>query len=80
MEGETIMYFEITPEEQTKIEKWQNKHIKKKHKGNNYHGAIGGNWTYEFIPTSIGYIGTVKCSCGEEYTFRELQYSYRTGV
>lgn len=66
------MHFEITEDEQKNIIKWQNKHIKKKHKGNTYFGAIGGNWSYEFIPTSIGDIGTVKCDCGEKFTFREL--------
>lgn len=66
------MDFSTNAEEDIKIEKWQKKHIKKKHKGDTYFGAIGGNWSYEFIPTSIGDIGTVKCNCGEEFTFREL--------
>lgn len=66
------MYFDTSKEEDTKIEKWKKKHLKKKHNGNTYFGAIGGNWTYEFIPTSLGDIGTVKCSCDEEFTFREL--------
>ncbi len=35
-------------------------------------GAIGGNYKYEFVPTSIGVIGTVICSCGESFTFQEL--------
>ena len=65
--------FGITNEEWEAIHKWQGEHIKEVHNGNSYSGAIGGRWTYEFIPTSLGDIGTVKCSCGAEYTFRELE-------
>lgn len=36
-------------------------------------GAIGGRFTYQFICTSIGDIGTVKDSVtGKEFTFRDL--------
>ena len=36
-------------------------------------GAIGGRYTFEFIPCTIGTIGTIKCGdCGEKFTFREL--------
>lgn len=35
-------------------------------------GAIGGNYKYEFIPTSIGVIGTVYCSCGASFQFQEI--------
>ena len=65
--------FSITGEEWEAIHQWQDKHIKEVHNGDSYSGAIGGRWTYEFTPTSIGDIGTVKCSCGAEYTFRELE-------
>ena len=37
-----------------------------------YYGAIGGGMTYIFTPTSIGTVCKVKCSCGEEFCFREL--------
>lgn len=36
------------------------------------HGCIGGNYSYIFIPTSIGIIGEIQCSCGEKFTFCEL--------
>ena len=36
-------------------------------------GAIGGTWTYKFVPTSIGTIGTCICGkCQEEFTFQDL--------
>lgn len=37
-----------------------------------YHGAIGGNVTFEICPTSIGDFMTVKCSCGATLDFEEL--------
>ena len=65
--------FPITKEEQAGIEEWCNNHIKTKHGGNYYAGTIGGRWTYTFIPTSIGIIGKIKCSCCEEsYKFQDL--------
>ena len=64
--------FIITPEERDAINSWKEKHIQEKHSGNDYAGAIGGRYTYEFIPTSIGTIGYIKCHCGEEFCFREL--------
>ena len=72
LEEESRNGFPITKEENEKIREWQQKHVKEKHEGNSYAGAIGGNYTYEFVPTSIGTIGTVKCSCGEEFCFQEI--------
>ena len=70
--------FPITEEEEKRIREWQDKHdaevhglktLKEKvHAG----GCIGGRYSYEFIPTSIGVIGTVKCSCGKKFTFQDL--------
>lgn len=57
--------FSITEEEAKAIRKWQETH---KDSG----GAIGGGYTYEFTPTAIGTIGTIKRSNGESFTFREL--------
>lgn len=65
--------FNISKEELAKINTWKEKHVKKKHDGSYYAGAIGGMFTYQFIPTSIGDIGEIICSCGEKYCFRELE-------
>lgn len=65
--------FQITPEENVKIHEWMDEHIEEKHNGSRYAGAIGGRFAYEFIPTSIGDIGYVKCSCGDKFCFRELE-------
>ena len=36
-------------------------------------GCCGGRYTYQFVPTSIGTVGEVICSCGEKFTFQDLQ-------
>lgn len=70
--------FGITEDEQKAIQRWKDKHDIEDHGLNTLDkklrsgGAIGGRYTYEFIPTSIGTIGVIKCSCGKEFTFREL--------
>ena len=37
-----------------------------------YHGAIGGNVTFEICPTSIGDFITVRCSCGSTLDFDKV--------
>lgn len=75
--------FIVSEEDWEKIHKWQQEHLNKYHNGNYKRGAIGGNWIYEFIGTSIGDIGTCICStCRQsskkvdneemEFTFQEL--------
>ena len=69
--------FGISKEEDAAISKWIEEHEKEKHGVGTkvkyrYSGAIGGAYTYSFLPTSIGMIGTIKCSCGAEFNFREM--------
>ena len=64
--------FPISQAEDNAIENWINEHINTKHNRNSYAGVIGGRFTYEFTPTSIGTIGTVKCSCGESFIFQNI--------
>lgn len=70
--------FPISKEEQEKIREWQLKHDAEKHGLKTIEqrlragGCIGGKLTYHFIPTSIGTIGEVECSCGEKFTFQDL--------
>ena len=63
--------FSINEEEQNLIDKWQESHNAEKHKSKSA-GAIGGRFSFVFTPTSIGTIGKIKCSCGEEYVFKDL--------
>ncbi len=67
--------FPISEEQQTAINEWVSKHEKEKHplpKGAfTRGGAIGGNYSYHFTPTSIGTFGSIKCTCGEQFSFQE---------
>lgn len=56
--------FGITEEEDKRIQDWLKEH-KKTH-------LRGLGVSYVFTPTSLGTAGKIKCSCGEEFTFREL--------
>jgi len=78
MEKDLNRGFLITEKEYEAIQAWIRKHNEEVH-GADYaahkyrnSGAIGGAFTYEFIPTSIGVIGTVRCSCGESFIFQNL--------
>lgn len=70
--SDNALFFGVTEEENREIQKWMKRHIDTKHGGNSYAGAIGGRFSYRFVPTSIGYIGEIECSCGEKFCFREL--------
>lgn len=61
--------FIIEPKDVKRINKWREKHEAERHSGNSYAGAIGGRYTYEFTPTSIGTFGRVCCSCGEYFDY-----------
>lgn len=70
--------FEITNEEAEDINHWKIKHEEKKHNRKKSKemflaGAGGGNYTYVFVPTGLGVIGSIRCSCGAEYCFRDLK-------
>lgn len=75
--------FRITDRERKEISEWQKKHDAEVHgldtdrKRLSAGGAIGGRYSYEFTPTSIGVIGVCKCGrCkGEkigEFEFQSL--------
>lgn len=70
--------FPISEEEQKNIRNWMDKHDEEVHNCHTLEdkikrgGCIGGTYKYEFVPTSIGTVGTVKCSCGAEFTFQEI--------
>lgn len=70
--------FPISEEEQESIREWMDKHDEEVHHARTLGdklklgGCCGGRYTYEFTPTSIGTIGTVKCSCGAKFTFQDM--------
>lgn len=70
LSGKGHYSFILSEEEQKAAEEWEEQHLKKHSKYVN--SAIGGMFTYSFVPTSIGEIITIKCVCGEEFTVRDL--------
>ena len=70
--------FPISEKEQEKIREWELKHDAEKHGLKTMEqrlragGCCGGRYTYQFVPTSIGTVGEVICSCGEKFTFQDL--------
>ena len=70
--------FPISKKEEEKIREWELKHDAEKHGLKTMEqrlragGCIGGRLTYHFVPTSIGVIGEVECSCGERFTFQDI--------
>ena len=70
--------FPISEEEDKNIKEWIDNHERDVHgcytleDKINRGGCCGGTYTYEFVPTSIGTIGTVRCNCGAKYTFQNM--------
>lgn len=70
--------FPISKEEEEKIKEWQLKHDAEKHGLKTMEqrlragGCIGGRYTYQFVPTGIGTVGEIICSCGEKFTFQNF--------
>lgn len=70
--------FPISEEENKNIKEWIDNNERDVHgcytleDKINRGGCCGGTYTYEFVPTSIGTIGTVRCSCGAKFTFQDM--------
>lgn len=70
--------FPISAEEEKRIKEWQDKHDAEVHGLKTLKervragGCIGGRYSYEFVSTSIGVIGIMKCNCGAKFTFQDL--------
>ena len=77
MRKDLMRGFPISEEEEKRIEEWKKKHDKEVHGITTLDqrlragGCIGGRYTYTFIPTSIFTLGIIRCSCGEEFKFKE---------
>ena len=56
-------------EQRDAIDRWVREHDAARHlppgRTFRFAGAIGGAYTYEFTPTTIGVVTTVRCSCGD---------------
>ena len=61
----------ITPAMHEEMAEWYEAHNDGKC-ASGYHGAIGGEITFEITPTSIGNFITVRCSCGATLDWEEV--------
>ena len=62
--------FPISEEEEKRIKEWTRKQMEKNPSNG---GAIGGRFTYQFVPTGIGISGTIKDSLtGDSFNFLDL--------
>ena len=70
MKSDYYRGFPISEEEDKNIKDW----IKKQQEKNpGSEGAAGGRFTYKFIPTGLGTVGTIIDGfTGDEFTFQEL--------
>lgn len=57
--------FTLDKKQFNEVQNWMKEH-KCKFKSQWDLGAIGGRFTYQFTPTSLGAICKVKCACGKE--------------
>lgn len=63
--------FEITGEKLKKLEEFKAKHDDCLEK---YPDVAGALLEYRFIPTGLGMVVTVQCSCGEELDLSDLDF------
>lgn len=70
--------FPISEDEQKAIDKWKVKHKAEVHSAvtsnhrSEFECVCGGNYLYQFIPTSIGVAGVITCSCGAKFEFQHI--------
>lgn len=70
--------FPIYEREQKAINTWIEKHDAEVHHAKSLkerlrlEGVSGGRHKYIFVPTAIGTVGKIQCSCGETFIFRDL--------
>ena len=60
--------FTLSANQHKKYNEWR------KEKGEVYVGAIGGAYTFCFIPTALGDMVVVKCADGTELDLTEYEY------
>ena len=59
---EALQGFSISDSESRQLQEYRKNHINSFHGGKEPTGVSGGNWSYEFIPTSLGTIGYCYCN------------------
>lgn len=80
---EAMIGFTMTDEDVAKVKEWKEQHMVKQHNLTTleqrlrWGGAVGGNFVYEFCPTSIGTVGTCICGNCRAKAFAEANGDYR---
>ena len=70
--------FSISAKESEAIAAWKEEHDTNEHGNpNQYHGASGGGYSYEFYPTGIGTFSRCVCSSCSNRAFREAEGDMR---
>lgn len=70
--------FPISEMQQKNICEWIDRHDEEVHHARTLGdklkpgGCCDSRYTYEFIPTSIGTIGIVRCNCGAKFIFQDI--------
>ena len=69
-----MIQFTLDDKQEARLRKWQKHHdCKCREEGfGRYAGSIGGADKFIFIPTSIGCITKVRCVCGKEIDFSDI--------
>lgn len=75
MEHDYRQGFPLSDEQLKKIAAWQKQHIDAMHGGKLNPGVSGGNWVYEFVPTSIGTGGSCICSACRQ---KAIKHAFET--
>lgn len=70
--------FDISEAEEKAIDEWIEKHEAKKRKLKTPYqrmkaqGVSGGRYSYHFYPTALGTAGVIRCYCGAEFEFMQI--------
>ena len=86
MKSEYVRGFPITKEQSAAISRWRDQHWTNKHNAPDLRsrlavqGAIGGAFSYHFVPTSVGTSGVCRCDSCYRKMLRELgrEEDYKT--
>lgn len=78
LQEELHLGFAISREEHKAINNWIEQHEIQEHgliteeMRVRAQGVSGGRYTYYFLPTGLGTVGYVRCTCGKEFQFQDF--------
>ena len=72
MNSENSRIFKIEGENYEKLLEFEKKHNESC--WGKYHDSLGALFSYTFVPTGLGYVTYVECSCGEKLDISDLNF------